>query len=210
MEEAAKKQNHWLEVFANFREGALLTEAIKEKEPFVRSPRWLSPLYAEGYRCYRTFETEGLCAPPSFPLPGKAPLWDGICLDEVTRKYLFVRAVDSPAELKGCWENISAEEKAGVEKAFQMLNLDGDPESWYREYGPFARDLAHVALLSDPAGGYLPRGYRGELIVLNLIRNYCGTMTDKKTWDAFYTELIGKMFGPRGLPYVVFLVDFEL
>lgn len=210
MAENMEKRNHWLEVFANFREGALLIEAIKAKEPFVRSPQWISPLYSDGYRCYRTFEIEGLCPPLSFPLPGKAPLWDGVCFDKTSGKYLFVRIADSPAELRGCCENISVREKAAMEKAFGMLNLNGDPESWYREYYPFARDLTHVTLLSDPAGGYLPQGCRGELVILNQIRNYCGAMTGKETWDDFYTEMSERMFGPRGLPYVVFLVDFVL
>ena len=47
--------NQWVEIFANFRKGSVLTEIIKEEEPFIREPYWLSPLFEEGYRRYHTF-----------------------------------------------------------------------------------------------------------------------------------------------------------
>ena len=73
-----------------------------------------------------------------------------------------------------------------------------------------AKELTYAALLSDPMGKHLDRGYRCELIILNLINNYFGTKTTKEEWDAFYEEMILKMFGKRGIPYFVFTVDFEV
>ena len=202
--------NQWVEIFANFRKGSVLTEIIKEEEPFIREPYWLSPLFEEDYRRYHTFEIEGISRGEQFPFEGDGPLWDGVCKDDISRKYLFMRVVDSPDALTGSAENLSQEEKAGMEQAYRMLNLDGDFESWYKEYYPVAKELTYAALLSDPMGKHLDRGYRCELIILNLINNYFGTKTTKEEWDAFYEEMILKMFGKRGIPYFVFTVDFEV
>lgn len=202
--------NHWLEVFANFRKGTILTEIIKDEEPFIREPYWLSPLHNENYRCYHTFELEGISRGEGFPFEGEGPLWDGVCKDDVSRKYLFVRAVDSPDALRGSAGNLTPVEKDGMERAYQMLNLDGNIESWFNEYYPVAKELTYAALLSDPGSKCLERGYRCELVILNLIHNYFGTQTAKEEWDDFYKEMIQKMFGQRGIPYFMFGVNFEV
>lgn len=202
--------NRWLNIFANFRGGSVLTQMIKEKEPFIREPYWLSPRYDEDYRRYHTFEIEGISRGEGFPFDGEGPLWDGVCKDDASRKYLFVRAVDSPEALKGGAENLSDVELEGMKRAYQMLNLNADFESWHREYYPVAKELTYAALLSDPRGNHLKQGYRCELVILNLIHNYFGVETALEEWDAFYQEMASKMFGDRGLPYFVFGVDFEV
>lgn len=200
----------WLEIFSNFRNGSVMTEIIKNEEPFIREPYWFSPLYRDDFRLYRTFEIEGIKKPADYPLEGDGTLWDGICKDDVARKFLFIRAVDSPEDLKGSCGDISAEEKAAMEKVFRMLNLDGDINSWFDEYYPVAKELTEVALVGDPLSGALERGYRAELLILNLIGNFLGDQTTKEEWDAFLKEMIDKMFGPRGIPYVVFTIPFEV
>ncbi|MBQ6809853.1 MAG: hypothetical protein IJO94_00435, partial [Firmicutes bacterium] len=156
---------------------------------------------------------EGITNGDNFPLKGEGPLWDGVCKDESSRKFLFVRVVDSPEDLKGsCPEDFSEEEKEGVKQAFRMLNLGSevDIDVWFNEYFPVAKELTYAALLSDPFGRYLDRGYRCELILLSLIGNYRNVETSKEEWDAFYKEMVAKMFGDRGMPFFVFSVDFEV
>ena len=65
--------NQWVEIFANFRKGSVLTEIIKEEEPFIREPYWLSPLFEEDYRRYHTFEIEGISRGEQFPFEGDGP-----------------------------------------------------------------------------------------------------------------------------------------
>lgn len=205
--------NYWMEIFANFRKGTILNEIIKAEEPFVKNPYWISPVYADGCRLYHTFEIDGIVNGENFPLKGEGPLWDGVCKDESSRKYLFIRVVDSPEDLKGsCPEDFSEEEREGMKQAFRMLNLssDVDIDVWFNEYFPVAKELTYAALLSDPFGRYLDRGYRCELILLSLIGNYRNVETSKAEWDAFYKEMVSKMFGDRGMPFFVFSVDFEV
>ena len=204
------KDNYWLEVFANFRDGLVLTENVKEEEPFVRELEWLSPLHEEGYRRYHSFEIEGIRRGEQFAPEGDGPLWDGVAKDVITRKYLFLRATDDPMSLKGDNPEISDAEKECMLKVFKMLNLDGDIETWYHDYYPVARELTYVTLLSDPLAGNLGRGYRCELVLVSFVNNRRGVMTTKEEWQSFYEEMIGKMFGPRGIPYVVFTVYFEV
>ncbi len=210
MAERTNNGSEWLNVFANFRGGTVLTEIIKEEEPFIREPYWLSPLHGEGYRLYHTFEIDGITRSDEFPIAGDGPLWDGVCKDDISRKYLFLRAVDTPEALKGDCSDISEEEKACMKQVFRMLNLDGDIESWYHEYYPVARELTYVTLLSDPMGKNMGRGFRAELVILSLVDNYLGEKTAAETWEAFFKEMIDRMFGPRGIPYVVFTVLFSV
>jgi hypothetical protein len=56
----------------------------------------------------------------------------------------------------------------------------------------------------------MEKGFRGELIFMNIIDNYLGVKTTQEQWDVFYKEMIAKMFGARGLPYVVFSVDLKV
>lgn len=205
--------NYWMEIFANFRKGTILNEIIKAEEPFVKNPYWISPVYADDCRLYHTFEVDGITNGEKFPLKGEGPLWDGVCKDESSRKYLFIRVVDSPEDLKGsCPEDFSEEEREGMKQAFRMLNLGAgvDINTWFNEYFPVAKELTYAALLSDPFGRYLDRGYRCELILLSLIGNYRNVETSKAEWDAFYKEMVSKMFGDRGMPFFVFSVGFEV
>lgn len=199
----------WLDTFANFRKGSLLTEIIKLEDPYIREPYWISPLYDDDYRLYHTFDLEGITR-GEFPLAGDGPLWDGVCKDDVSRKYLFVRALDTPNQLKGGCPDISQTEKEQMAKVFKMLNLDGDLESWYTKYYPVARDLTWTMLTGDPMAQYLERGYRTELIYLTVIDNFYGNPTSVEEWDAFYNQMIDEMFGPRGIPYVIFTVPFQV
>ena len=203
--------NYWMEIFANFRKGTILTDFIKEEEPFIKEPYWISPVYADGCRLYHTFEIEGISRGNGFPFPGDGPLWDGVCKDDASRKFLLLRVADSPECLKGSCGDISEEEKAGIEKAYKMLNLNDDRmDVWLNEYYPVAKQLSYAALLSDPMGRYLERGYRCEFVILNLINNYRNVMTSKECWDEFYKEMIAKMFGDRGIPFFMFGVNFEV
>lgn len=202
--------NYWMEIFANFRKGAILTEIIKNEEPFIKDPYWISPVYADDCRLYHTFELSGVTRGEYFPFEGDGPLWDGVCKDDASRKYLFIRVADHPEDLKGSCGDISAEEREGIEKAYKMLNLQGDIDAWFNEYYPVAKELSYAALLSDPMGRHLERGYRCELVILNLINNYRNIETSKEEWDVFYKEMIGKMFGDRGIPFFMFGVDFEV
>lgn len=203
--------NYWMEIFANFRKGAVLNEVIKEKEAFIKSPRWISPVYADGCRRYHTFELDGLNNGEAFPLKGEGPLWDGVCKDDASRKYLFIHVVDSPADLKGkCPDDMSEEEKDGILRAYRMLNITVDSDCWFYEYFPVAKELSYAALLSDPRGGYLERGYRCELVLLSLVGNYRNVETTAAEWNVFYEEIARKMFGDRGIPFFMIPVCFEV
>lgn len=202
----------WLKVFANFRNGVALTEIIKMEESFIKEPHWLSPLHGEEYRFYHSFELAGICRGEEFPFTDEGPLWDGICKDDASRKFLFVMAQDTPEALKGDCGDIPEREKAAVANVFKMLHLeaDGDLNAWYHEYYPAARALAFVTMLSNPFGHCMEKGFRGELIFMNIVDNYLGVKTTQEQWDVFYKEMIAKMFGARGLPYVVFSVDLKV
>lgn len=203
--------NYWMEIFANFRKGAVLNEVIKARETFIKSPYWVSPVYADGCRRYHTFELEEFTNKKSFPLKGDGPLWDGVCKDEASRKYLFVHVVDSPTDLKGrCPQGMSEDEREGILQAYRMLNIQADSSSWFCEYFPVAKELSYVALLSDPRGGYLERGYRCELVLLSLIGNYRNVETTAEEWDAFYREMGEEMFGDRGIPFFIVPAYFEV
>ncbi|KAF5028501.1 hypothetical protein DSECCO2_658370 [anaerobic digester metagenome] len=200
----------WLKVFANFRNGVALTEIIKMEESFIKDPHWLSPLHGEEYRLYHSFEREEISRAEDFPFTGEGPLWDGICKDDASRKILFVMGQDTPEALKGNGGDIPEPEKAAIANVFKMLRLDGDLDAWYHEYYPAARALAFVTMLSSPFGHCMERGYRGELILMNIVDNYLGVKTSAAQWDAFYKEMIAKMFGERGLPYGIFTVDLQV
>lgn len=210
MEQGNRNVNHWLEVFANFRKGSALSEIIKLEESFIKTPYWISPLYQENYRRYHTFDLEGIERAEDFPFTNEGPLWDGICKDDASRKYLFVLAQDTPDALQGDCGDISAVEKEGIAKVYQMLNLDADLNAWYHQYYPLAKALAYVTLLATPFGHCMDRGYRGELILMNIVNNFLGVETTQAKWDDFYREMSTKMFGARGLPYIVFIVDLEV
>lgn len=203
--------NYWMEIFANFRKGAVLNEVIKTKEPFIREPRWISPIYADDCRLYRAFDLDGFAHKEDFPLQGQEPIWDGICKDEASRKYLFVHTVDSPKELMGASPDTMTEgDREGFLRAARMLNLSGNIENWFRDYYPLAKELSYVALLSDPTGRHMERGYRCELVLLSLVGNYRNVETTREEWEAFYQRLGEEMFGDRGMPFFVVPVCFEV
>lgn len=210
MEQEKEQVILWLKVFANFRGGTVLTEIIKMEESFIKEPRWLSPLHAEEYRRYHSFELEGVSRGKEFPFADPGPLWDGICKDDASRKILFVLAQDTPEALKGDGGAISAEEKAAFVQVYKMFRLDGDLDAWYHEYYPAAKALVFVAMLGGAFGGCLENGYRGELVLLNIVDNYLGVKTPQPQWTAFYEELAARMFGTRGLPFGVFSVDLQV
>ena len=205
-----KKESHWLDIFANFRNGAFLTEIIREAEPFIREPKWISPVHDDQYRRYHTYDLKEIRRGEGPFLDGEGPLWDGICKDESSRKILFVRELSSPSQICGDGGELSSEEKAAMEKVFRQLNCEGDLESWFHEYYPLASELTHVGLVGDPFNSLLERGYRCELILLNLIDDYLGTPTSGEDWDEFYKTMNSKMFGERGLPYVIFPIAFQI
>lgn len=210
MDQKKAQVNPWLEVFANFRNGSALTDLIKMEESFIKDPHWLSPLHEEGYRCYHTFELAGITRAADFPFADKGPLWDGVCKDNASRKFLFVMAQDHPEALKGDCGEITEGEKAAVAKVYERLNVNSDLGVWYHEYYPAAKAIAFVTLLGSPFGHCLERGFRSELIFMNLVNNYLGVKTNQAEWDAFYKEMIDQMFGQRGMPHVCFTVDLEV
>jgi hypothetical protein len=210
MDQEKEQVTHWLKVFANFRNGSALSDIIKMEESFIKDPYWLSPLYQDGYRRYHTFELDGVIKAEDFPFAGDGPLWDGICKDNASRKLLFVMAQDNPEVLKGDCGDISAEEEAAVAKVYEMLHLDSNLDIWYHEFYPVAKAIAFVTLLGSPFGHCLEQGFRSELIFMNIVNNFLGVKTTQAEWNHFYDELIGKMFGQRGMPYVSFTVNFEV
>lgn len=200
----------WLQVFANFRSGCALSEIIKMEESFIKEPRWISPLYSEGYRLYHSFDLDGINRADDYPFAGEGPLWDGICKDDASRKILFVKAQDTPDALKGDCGGISEQEKTAISSVYKMFNLDGDLDAWYHEYYPAAKAIVFVTMLGSPFGHCMEKGFRGELIFLNIVDNYLGVKTTQAEWDDFYRKMIARMFGSRGLPYVVFTVDLKV
>lgn len=202
--------DHWLEVFANFRKGGALSEIIKMEEAFVKSPYWISPLYHEDYRRYHCFELPGITRAADFSLAGDGPLWNGICKDDASRKFLFVLALDDPAALKGDGGTLPEAEREAMARVHRMLNLDSDLDVWVHEYYPLAKALTYVALLAPPFGNCTERGYRAELILLDIVNNYLGVETSPAAWDGFYREMTEQMFGARGIPHLLFRVDLEV
>ena len=210
MEQRNHHINHWLDVFANFRKGGALSEIIKMEESFIKSPYWISPLYHEDYRRYHCFELPGISRSEDFPFDGEGPLWNGICKDDASRKFLFVLAQDDPAVLKGGGGALPEAEREAMARVHRMLNLDSDLDAWFYEYYPLARALTYIALLAPPFGKCTEGGYRAELILLNIVNNYLGAETTPTAWDEFYREMAERMFGARGIPHLLFRVDLEV
>lgn len=201
----------WLNVLSNFREGELLLTAIKEKEPFLRYPKIVSPLAADSYRRYTTFEIDGIQQPPLLSENMEALFWDGVILDQATRKFLFLAAFSSPDEIKKRYPNQSLQMEAFIEKSFSAYNAKGRLPCWLRDYIGVAFPMAVVQSLNDPHNGCFTKGYRGELFFLFLADDYTATSVPSAVWQSFEQEMWRRMMGegstaPRGIFSSVFSV----
>ena len=201
----------WLNILANFRKGELLLDIVKETEPFLRYPKVFSPLAENSYRRYTTFEIPGIQKLPSTFRGVEEFPWDGVLIDQSTRKFLLLAAFSSPEEItagNGCSD---METEALIRDAFSAYRSKGDVSCWLTDYFRIAFPMALVQSLNDPCNGCLEGGYRAELFLLFLADDYTSTPVSIGSWEEFEREMWQRMMGEEGqAPRAVFPSVFSV
>ena len=198
-------KHFWLPFLTRFKNAALLMDAIKEADQFIRYPK-LFGVDCDGFELPLLKDTgHVLCKQLSLP-------WDGIITDEATRKIIFVQAMSSPQEIGA--SRADAALRLSFEKGLKSYFPEADPQLWLSKYGELAERILWLQILNDPTVGCLEQGYRSEIVFLELVNDtteeaYTMSAAD---WQRFTAECIEDLAGSNNghLLCNVFFTDLPL
>ncbi|MEG0874832.1 MAG: hypothetical protein RSB05_06105 [Clostridiales bacterium] len=182
-------KEYWFNVLTNFRKGELLISAITEQDQFIWNPVVIAPLAKDDYKRMGTFDVPQISRGEGNFWYDDGPLWDGVLVDESTRKVIFLYAFCYPKDVMGkkCPEDSQIKEDL-KEKIIKRHKVE-DTAPWLEDYYALTEKLLFIEALNEPKNQCLGDGWRSQAVILNFTDEDGYMAAPEQEWGDFSDKI---------------------